>query len=441
MSHMSRGVESRPEERWRRGKRSSVLAALAVTASVLAACSSTASTTSTSGSSSSSAIPAAAFKDTTGLTATTVRIGNVSTDFAGLFQGATVGTEAYADYVNSTGGINGRKLVVDAGDDGFQGPKNQQLTQSDIANDFALVGGFSLQDNFGGQVLAQNPSVPNVAVSLDLKTAELPNSFSPQPTLNGWQTGPLNYFKTTFPEDVKHVGALIANQPSAVAKWNAEKATMEHLGYTISYVSEFPISQSTFNANVIAMKNAGVKILFLEQMPDLYAGPVMKALAQQNFHPQVVWGASTYSSKLISLSGGAANTNGTYLEQTDSLYLGQDEAHIPAIKTFLDWVQQAKPGFTPDLYTLYGWLSAELFSQALKAAGPHPTRGSVLQQLRNITSFTGGNIVAPVNPSAKTPATCYIIAKVVNGNFVRVDDPPISGSTHGYRCDGTYYTP
>ncbi|MDA8340848.1 MAG: ABC transporter substrate-binding protein [Actinomycetota bacterium] len=419
-----------------------MLAALAVTGTVLAACSSTASSTPPpSSGTATAAIPAAAFKDTTGLTSTTVRIGNVSTDFAGLFQGATVGTQAYADYVNSTGGINGRKLVVDAGDDGYNGPQNKQLTQSDVANDFALVGGFSLQDNFGGQVLAQNPSVPNVAVSLDLATAELPNSFSPQPTLNGWQTGPLDYFKTAYPEDVKHAGALIANQPSAIDKWNAEKATMEHLGYTVSYVSEFPITQSTFDANVIAMKNAGVKILFLEQMPDLYAGPVMKALAQQNFHPQVVWGASTYSSKLISLSGGPANTNGTYLEQTDSLYLGQDASQIPAIGTFLHWVQQAKPGFAADLYTLYGWLSAELFSQALKAAGPNPTRGSVLQQLRGITSFTGGNIVAPVNPAAKTPATCYIIAKVVGGNFVRVDDPPISGSTHGYRCDGTYYVP
>ena len=46
-------------------------------------------------------------------------VGNVSTLLAGIFKGAAVGTEAYADYVNSTGGINGRKILVDSSDDHY----------------------------------------------------------------------------------------------------------------------------------------------------------------------------------------------------------------------------------------------------------------------------------------------------------------------------------
>ena len=49
-------------------------------------------------------IPSAAFHDTTGLTPTSVTVGNVSTLAFGLFKGADVGTEAWANYVNSTGG-------------------------------------------------------------------------------------------------------------------------------------------------------------------------------------------------------------------------------------------------------------------------------------------------------------------------------------------------
>ena len=55
-------------------------------------------------------IPSSAFSDTTGLTSNSVRIGNVSTLEFGLFKGAAVGTEAYADYVNAAGGVNGRKI-------------------------------------------------------------------------------------------------------------------------------------------------------------------------------------------------------------------------------------------------------------------------------------------------------------------------------------------
>lgn len=430
---------------WRRRSTAVALSAVVV-ATTLTACSSTNSSTtttaassSTSGSSGRPAIPAAAFSDTTGLTSTTVRVGNVSTLFAGLFKGADVGTEAYADYVNSQGGINGRKIVVDSGDDGYTGAGNRQLTQADVQSDFAMVGGFSLQDNFGGQVLAANPQVPLVTVSLDDATANLPNAYSPAPTTSGWILGPLVYFQKKFPSAVLHTGALVADQPSAVTKWNAEEAAMDHLGYKVVYDPQFDITQTSFDQNVVAMKNAGVKILFLEQMPQNYAAAVVKALNQQDFHPVLVLGGSTYSEELVPDSGGAAAIDGAYMEQNASLYLGEDAAGLPAVNTFLAWVQKASPGFHADLYTLYGWLSAELFSQALKTAGAHPTRGSVLQALRGVTSFSGGYLTGPANPSARIPTNCYIIATIAGGKYQRLDDPPISGPTHGYRCDQPFY--
>jgi branched-chain amino acid transport system substrate-binding protein len=409
-----------------------------------AACSSTDSGGSSPKGGHGAKIPASAFGDRTGLTATTVRIGNVSTlAFGGLFKGAVIGTQAYAKFVNSTRGINGRKLVVDSGDDGFSGAGNKQYTQSSIARDFALVGSFSLQDNFGGQLLAKpkNAGVPDVSVTLDQATSALPNVFSPVPVSDGWELGPLNYYKQKFPAEVRAVGALVANQPSAETQWKGEKGAMKHVGYKVVYDQTFPISQTTFSQNVIAMKNKHVKILFIEQMPEIYASAVISALNDQNFHPQVVFGASTYSSSLISSSGGASATDGDFLEQNTSLYLGEDQAVIPAVSTFLQWVQATSPGFKPDLFTLYGWLSAELFSQALQSAGNNPSRGSVLQALSKVTSFDGGHIIAPTDPSAKTVGTCYLLAKVVNGQFQRMDDSAPTGSTGGYRCDGSYYRP
>ena len=161
-------------------------------------------TTASGGSGGTSSIPAAAFSDTTGLTADTVTVGNVSTLYAGLFKGALVGTQAYAAYVNSTGGLNGRKVLVDSYDDGYQGAPNKQETEQVAQKDFAAVGGFSLQDSYGETVLAADPSVPNVTVSLDQAAGDLPNSFSPDPAAIGWPTGGLLYFKSKYPSDVKH---------------------------------------------------------------------------------------------------------------------------------------------------------------------------------------------------------------------------------------------
>ncbi len=434
----------------RRRSRAAVAVSAVVLAASLAACSSTnsatattaASTSGTSGKSGKSTeppIPASAFSDHTGITATSVSVGNVSTLVAGLFKGAAVGTEAYADYVNAVGGINGRRILVDSSDDQYSGGPNKQETQAAIEKDVALVGGFSLEDNFGGLVLATHPEVPNVTVSLDLATSDLPNSFSPAPAANGWQLGPLTYFKNKFPSDITHTAAMVAGEPSAISKWNAEKQAMNSIGYKVVYDPTFEISQTDFNQNVIAMKNDGVKILFLEQMPQNYAGAVIKALNQQNFHPVVVLGGSTYSEELVPSSGGAAAIDGSYMEQNTALYLGEDASALPATTTFQAWVQKASPGFKADLYTLYGWLSAELFAQALHAAGPNPSRGSILQQLRKITSFSGGYLTGTSNPAAKKPTNCYIIARVENGTFKRLDDPPTKGPNHGYRCDQPFY--
>jgi ABC-type branched-subunit amino acid transport system substrate-binding protein len=411
-----------------------------------AACSSTNSsstTTAASGSGTtaagrSSSIPQSAFSDHTGLTYSAVQVANVSTLSLGLFKGAQVGTQAYFDYVNSTGGVNGRKIVLNGADDGFTGAGNKQATENALQNDFALVGGFSLEDSFGGAVLAQNPGFPDVSQVLDHITTNLPNVYSAVPLNDGWQEGPIQYFKHKFPSEVKAVGALVADSPSAAQTWAGEEYVMQKVGYNIVYQNRYGVTQTDFTQNVIAMKNAGVKILFIDQMPPNYASSVLKALTEQNYHPQVVLGAATYSNQLVAQSGGASAVNGAYLSQNSSLYLGGDSTAIPAVGTFLHWVQVASPGFQPDLFTMYGWVNAQLFAQALANSGTDPSRGSLLQALSKVTNFTAGNIVAPTDPATKSTSNCYLEAQVVNGTFVRADNPTVSSSTNGYRCDYSY---
>ncbi len=422
----------------------SLVTAVATTA---AACSSSSSssTTTTAGSgggSSHGSIPSSAFSDHTGITATSVRVANVSTlAVGGLFKGALVGTEAYAAYVNSTGGVNGRRITVDSADDGFSGAGNKQATQNAITNDFSLVGGFSLQDNFGGQLLAANPGMPNVSVVLDPATNKLPNVFSAVPLNGGWEEGPLQYYKSKFGNDVKAVGTVVSDQASAEKDWAGQKYAMEQVGYKILYDPSVPVTQTDYTQNVIAMKNAGVKILFLSQLPQNYASAMLKDLQQQNFHPQVILSSANYSNDLIPAAGGPSAVNGAMFDQNTSLFLGQDAAVIPAVGLFNKWVQKTSPGFKTDLFTLYGWLSAELFSQALKSAGSDPSRGSLLQALSKITSFSGDNIIAPNNPAAKTVGNCYLLGQVANGQYQRISDPAVDSSTNGYRCDYKYITP
>jgi ABC-type branched-subunit amino acid transport system substrate-binding protein len=369
-------------------------------------------------------------------------VGNVSTlSLGGLFKGAVVGTQAYFDFVNSTGGVNGRKLTVDSADDNFSGATNKQATQNAITNDFSMVGSFSLEDSYGGALLAANPGVPDVSNVLDKATSKLSNVYSPVPLNGGWQEGPLQYFKKKFPNDINASAALVGDLPSAVNAWSGEKYVLQKVGYKVVYEKTYGVAQANFDQNVVAMKNAGVKMLFVDSMAESYASGLLKSLTTQNFHPIVILGAATYTNKLVADSGGASAVNGDYLQQSTALYLGQDASSDPAVASFLHWVNVASPGFTPDLFTLYGWLSAQVFVQALQNAGTNPSRGSLLTQLSKISTFDGQHIIGPNDVAAKTPGNCYLIGQVVNGNWQRLDDPPVSGPNHGFRCDYSYVTP
>ncbi len=412
---------------------------LALVAGLLTACSSTDTSGSATSGSSLPPVPASAFSDHTGVTPSTVTVGNVTTQLAGLFTGGTVGTEAYAAYVNSQGGVDGRRIEVSAADDRFQGALNRQETQSVIQNDFASVGGVTLEDSFSEPLVAAEPGFPDVTASLDPATQKLANNFSPLPASNGWPTGPLLYFKQRFPTRIGHAATIIANLPTTELAWANEKAAMEHLGYRVLLDPALPATTTDFTEQVVAMKNAGVQILFLEQEPQNYASAIFRDMTQQDFHPVVVLGAPSYNPQLIGNAGGPAAVDGAYLEQAGSLYLGEDASQIPAITTFDTWVQKVSPGFTPDYFTLVGWLCAELFVDALRNAGSDPSRGSLLQALRKVTSFQSGNLVPVTDPAGKVPVTCYLLGQVVNGTWQRLDDPPVDGPDNGFRCDGTYY--
>lgn len=126
---------------------------------------------------------------TPGVTATTITVGSISdisSPIPGLFEGAKVGTQAYFDYINSQGGVNGRKLVLDARDSAFSSGTVASEAQSIAKNDFAFVGGYSLLDGAEQPAIDAN-KVPMIAQTLTPSLSADPNLYSAIPTVNGEQ--------------------------------------------------------------------------------------------------------------------------------------------------------------------------------------------------------------------------------------------------------------
>ncbi len=403
---------------------------IVVAAMGLAGCSSGSSSKASSSSSApTTSTPSSAGSSTSpGVSATSITVGQVddlSAPVAGLFKGAEDGTKAYFDYVNSQGGVDGRQLVLDAQDSAFQAGTVAADTTTQTQRDFALVGGFSLLDSAEKAVI-DTAHMPDVGFPLDPSLADDSYVYSPLPSPNNdYPLGIFKYLKKKYPTAIKHVGILWANATSATsASEKAFEASMKSQGFDIVYDRGFGVLESTFLSDVLAMKNAGVQLFFSSQLPDTYASTVAKEMKEQNFSPINVEVAA-YSNQLIPLSGDAAN--GMYIDQDYALYLGEDASAVPAVSLFDKWMKKASSNPDFEIESVYGWASAELFVQALKQAGPNPTRQSLIAQLDKVTSFDAGGLIPNDNPAQNIPPDCFLLAQVQNGRFVRVPPSPKSG--------------
>ncbi|HWC39859.1 MAG TPA: ABC transporter substrate-binding protein [Acidimicrobiales bacterium] len=370
-------------------------------------------------------------------------MGNVSIlsgPVPGLFQGAPKGASAFFAYQNSLGGVNGRKIVLKSSDDAFSCNQNQNETQSLSGQALAFVGSFSLFDNCGAKVLQATPNIPDVAFSLDPVAQALPNNFSPSPLANGYRTGPFIYFKQHYPQAIGHVGSIVSNVPSSIASWNNEKGAMQQVGgYHVAYERDIPPLDTDFTSDVVRMRNAGVQMVLLDNVDVTRAADFLNNAQQQGWHPQLFEsGGVAYDAKFFKLTNPGAG-QGLLDDQTQALYLGQDAKTTPEVALFNKWMSSTNPGFAPDIFTVYGWTSARLFTQALQAAGQNPTRDSVLAALRNIHSFNSNGLIATGDPAGKTAPTCWVLIKVNNNQYQRVPPSPASGFT--CNPDGEYTNP
>ena len=350
----------------------------------------------------------------------------------GLFKGAKIGAQAYLNYINSQGGLFGRKLQLQVGDDQLDAGQNKSQVDDLSSKVFAFLGSFSVNDDAGAADM-QAAGVPDVGYALSNARSDIAVNFSPQPNAHGWRSGPLKYFAQKFgPTVIQHVAFYTEDVQSAKDNAAGQRAVATSIGYRFPVGRLIEPNEANFTGDVLQMQQNGIKGIILsgdEGTMSRFA----KAMKDQGFSVAFAnWGASAYDPAWIGDSGGGAE--GALLDQSLSLYAGEDRNVIPEDALFLHWMQVTDPSQKIDIFAAYSWASGKLLVDALKAVGAKPTRKALLAQLKTVHSFDDNGLLAPADPGSKVGATCWLQIKVQGGKFVRVDEP-----ANGYRCtDGPW---
>jgi len=351
----------------------------------------------------------------------------------GLFQNSVDSMDAFVNYINSEGGIDGHKLVLLHEDDGYNCVTYTNDMKDLSTKVFAVVGTFSVEDECGAATLKATPNLPNIeAIIINPQLFSLPNAFAGITQPPGFITTGYQWVKDKYPNDITKVGSLYPT--SAAFSEVEEHDAAQSVGYKYVYSAGIATTDTNFTSNILRMKADGVKIVDLLANPDSTVADFEQQAAQQNFDPDVVLGATAYDAGFFKLLGNPADAANLVAPLYFPLYLGQDRSTNPELNTYLTWLNNLHSGDTANLFGESAWAAGVLFAQAVQAAGANGpvTQSGVVQAITNLGSFTADGLDPATNPGKRVGPSCEVIVGVQNGQFVRLDP------SAGYECNGTY---
>ncbi|MCU1496966.1 MAG: amino acid/amide transporter substrate-binding protein family [Acidimicrobiales bacterium] len=353
-----------------------------------------------------------------GVTADTIKIAVIS-DRAGVVKVPTISIEesmeAFVEFCNSFGGINGRKLALTTIDSElFNHLKaTKQACEDDV---FAIVGSGSVTDNSGAQAMVDCGliEVPAYTVTAakslsDRLIAPLPNPPS------SYNVGPARWIAEQHPEAVKKAGILHGGIDAIDVQADRVIKAFESEGFDFAYDKRTSVLQESYTSEIKAMKDAGVEYFTMISATSEVV-KVLRDMKTQGFRPEVIdLGQQYYDPDLLKEPG----SEGSLVLLNTVPF--EEAADSPALEAYLaayDKVEGDKP--EPSSLGVQAYSAGLLFATAAKAAGPDLTRESVLAELEKIKKWDGGGLHFVANPGDAGVATCFTYVEVRDGRFQRL---------------------
>ncbi|CAN5350091.1 ABC transporter substrate-binding protein [soil metagenome] len=398
--------------------------------------------------------------DTTGVTDDSITIGGhypLTGVAAPGYSEIPVGAQAYYDFVNDAGGINGRTIDFIVKDDGYDPSKTTAVTDDLLLreNIFAMVGGLGTPTHRAVVDDLNAAGVPDLFVSSG--SLQWGDDVANRPTTFGWQTD--------YESEGKIIGQYIAeNMPDAKVGLflqdddfgtDGEKGVRQFLDDQIVSVQRYTSGNTEIGPQIAALQ---------ADKADLVIGfntPAYTALTQLNglglgYTPQ--WFYSNVGSDPTLVGGLLANFSEGAVDGAGALDGVMTTEYIPSVAdTDSPWTQlwnevwdaSGEDGELTN-FKIYGMSEAYTFVQALVAAGDDLTREGLISAIEEQGGdFAGPNLapyrysadshlgisgmrISEIKGVASTPLTPVLVtdigdAEITEDTSGQADDAPAEG--------------
>jgi branched-chain amino acid transport system substrate-binding protein len=397
--------------------RRSVIALLATTALLLSACGSSSKKPASQGSTSpSSASGASQSALTIGLVMP--ETGSASDTYTGVARAA----QARIDVQNAAGGVNGQQIKLLVKDDTSTPTGNATATQELISSN--VLGLIQISPfTFESTRIMQQAGLPVVGSGTDgPEWGEQPNTnmFSLESTF--WDPKNPQY---AIPEGiwkgVTAIGAFgYADSPSSVTAAKGFAFAAEKAGIKVPYLNtSIPFGSVNTGPIALEMKQKAVNGIYMP-LDEGTNFSIITAAHQAGVKLKVTISATGYGQDLLDQPTSVQTAQGVYFTVQGApieLHTSATEAMQKALATYAHFTG------VPDYGWYEGWESADLMIKGLELAGKNPTRKAIITDLRKVTSYNAGGILAaPLNFTqfGQAPAESCAYYAILKGNAFTV---------------------
>jgi branched-chain amino acid transport system substrate-binding protein len=378
---------------------------------------------------------------TPGVTARTVVIGGtfpLSGPAAG-YAPIPVGMDAYFSYVNATRGpdgkrgVGGRQIVFKYRDDAYNPSQTVELTRQLVEQDhvFALVGGLGTSEQEAVREYCNQQQVPQVYVSSG--ATEFGAQHATYPWTIGWQPDYQaeaatygRYIAANLPG--AKIGVLFQNDNFGEDYIAGLQAGLgkAHQGQIVATRSYEPTDTSV-SGQLLDLRAAGVDTLLIAALPLQTIG-AYAAMAGMSWRPTNIFATSISATSaflpIAAARAGADEVNGTITSIYPKDPANPFWANDPGMKLYMKIMSRYAPSADPkNINALYGVAKAYTFVQALRAAGPNPTRASLMAAVLKMDDRTNPfllpGVVTKTGPNDAFPLSQLQLERWNNGGFTR----------------------
>jgi branched-chain amino acid transport system substrate-binding protein len=304
------------------------------------------------------------------------------------------GADAWFKYVNDHGGVNGRKIDFKMVDDSYQPARTVAIVKRFVEADncFAIVAALgsaptaAVIDYIVGQKVPLVGAGTGAAKNVYVKSRYVFPLYPPY-DFEGKEL--VRFVKEVFKVD--NVAVLYQNDPSGKSEMAGITDGETAYGVKVVASESYDPTEIDVSSQVLKMKDSGAKSVICACAPE-FAARFLTERAKLGWTAPVINVFFGKSPKVAELAGNQA-VEGVYFT---TIFREFDDS-APAIQLAKEILHKYYPEEQPDAIHLWGFTSAEVFTEALKRMGrDNITRERLLDTLEGINNWDG-SVVPVVN--------------------------------------------